>query len=154
MKKTLFALALFAAIAASPAVAQQAARPADIFAAGVSQYYDTWTPQQWQALETQLLKSLRSPIAQVDPMVIMNMIYFETHFADAMELERGAARLLRVYERHPDEKVRLLALSGLHTLGDAHTMERLARVIKFESSPTLRHVGVAAVSAYSRRPSN
>lgn len=156
MKRQFALLALFTAlfVAMFAFALTAAAQPWDgidtIDAQELDQYYSQWTPQQWKKLETQLVRSLGGRVDQVDPTVIQNVIYFAAHYPDAMRLERTAGRLFRVFERHDDPQVRLLALSALHHVSEPMTMERLAEVIRYEESETIRHVGIAAVAEFNR----
>lgn len=141
MKRILFAAVLFVVAFAPGARAQEAA---------VAEYYDQWTPRQWNRLEKQLLTSLRAPVQEIDQTVLQNVIYFETHYPEAMQLERGAQRLLRLYRQHPDAQIRILAISALHAVSEPEAMASLAGTIRHEKSPIARHVGTAAVVDFYR----
>jgi hypothetical protein len=149
MKRFLFAAALALSVFA-PMARAQASQPVPAAPADFTVYYDQWTPQQWRALQRQLMASLRAPIDQIDQSVLQNVIYFETHYPDAMQLERAASRLLRIYERHEQPEMRVLAITALHAAGEAESMKRLARVIRHEESDVARHVGIAAVVDFYR----
>ncbi len=149
MKRIFVAVAFYFAAFAAPACAQPMnPDPAAPSLYGV--YYEQWTPQQWQALQQQLTTSLRVPVQAIDQNVLRNVIYFETHFPDAMDLERTAPRLLRIYLRHPEASIRLLAISALHAVSEPETMERLSQIIRHEESELTRHVGTAAVADFYR----
>ena len=149
MKRFLFAAALYVFAFVAPASAQSVdAAPA--VPASLVEYYDQWTPKQWRALEKQLLNSLRVPVAQIDQSVLQNVIYFETHYPEAMNLDRAARRLMRIYQQHPEAPVRVMAISALHAVSEPETMKQLAQLIRKEESDMARHVGAAAVVDFYR----
>lgn len=142
MKHLFVALSLLLGLAAVPAADAQPAGEAS---------YDQWTPRQWRGLERQLTQTLQADIAQLDPVILQNVIFFETRYPDAMALERLAPRLYDLYVQHPNPAMRMLALTGLGAIGEPDTMARLARRVRFDASAEVRHVGIATVSDYHRR---
>lgn len=150
MKHFLFfaALLLVSFTATSAARAQTSPSPVD--ETTLLGYYEQWTPDQWRGLQRQILTSLRAPAGSIDQNVLQNVIFFETHFPEAMDLDRAAPRLLKIYESHTDQGIRILALSALHSVAEAQSMQRLAHLIRFEESRLVRHIGTAAVVDYYR----
>ena len=74
MKRFLFAAALYVCAFTLPACAQMA-DPKPASPATLGEYYDQWTPRQWQALQNQLLTSLRAPVDEIDADIEKNDNY-------------------------------------------------------------------------------
>lgn len=150
MKNTTLYITLFVALflPVISAQAQEAAVPSVQEQLMGRAQYEQWTPQQWKALRTQILRSLKADPAQADPVLLQNVIYFATHYGDQIQLERAARRLLNIYEQSASPQLRLLALSALHAVGNGEVMPALARTVRFDESDTVRKVGIAVVADY------
>ena len=114
----------------------------------VANTYAQRSSDWWSLLDRQLLATLDVPAATVDQTALQNVIYFATHHADKLALERAVPHLLDVYRTHPDERFRMMALSALYALGDEDGMTRLYRLLGREASERVRRMTVAVLNDY------
>lgn len=112
---------------------------------------DTYTQRSatwWRLLNKQLLGSLDKPAEAIDQTALQNVIYFATHHADKLRLDRTVPTLIDIYREHTDERYRMLALSALHAVGDEEGMAQLYRLSDDEASDRLRRMTVAVLNDY------
>lgn len=139
--RTRFAAYLFvAAIAlgsAAPALAQQ-----------TESSFATKTPAQWEQLSRQLVASLDSPVLQVRQGALQHINFFATNLRDQIDLDEAVPKLIDIYETDTNEGLRILALTGLHAIGDASVMRYLSETVRTETSPRVRALTLAALADY------
>lgn len=102
--------------------------------------------QWWTNLEQQLSNSLDSKIPSIQASALQNIIYFASHHKDKADCLETVPGLLRIYEYHTDESVRVMALMALHTISDDVSMQQLQRLVKAEKSDYVRSLTLAALA--------
>ena len=113
--------------------------------------YASQRPAWWNALGRQLTLVIDKPVEDVDPKALQNIIYFATHFGERVQLRDATPQLLEIYRKHERVEFRMLALSALHAIGDAHAMEKLQRLVREEPPGRVRKLTVAALAAHYQK---
>ena len=110
--------------------------------------HEARTPQQWKALRSELLNTLRSDRGERWEEAAQQVIFLSTFFSDQINLERAAGPLLESYILERNEGRRILALAALHAIGHRDAMAHLSQRVSLERSPRVRRLTVAALGAH------
>lgn len=151
MKKTALFAAFIAVLAlgTSPARAQIDPAPNPEVESYLKNTYDLRTDRWWKAFNMQMLEAFNKPYDQIDEKALQNAIYFATHYREKIDLTLASHKLLQVYRKHDDVAYRILALSAIHAIADAETMEELPR-FAWRQQPVVKRLMRAAVADYQR----
>ncbi len=104
----------------------------------------------WRALEKELVLAVAQPAGEVSETSLQNIIFFAQVHADRIDLNEAVPFLLEVYRDHENEGTRLMALSALHAIGNRRAMNDLRTGVARESSPRVKRLTIAALSAFYR----
>ncbi|MBO6574222.1 MAG: hypothetical protein JJ896_02305 [Rhodothermales bacterium] len=115
----------------------------------VAASYASRTSEFWSALESQLVSQSRAE--NISAATLQNIVYFANNHSDRINLTPAADALVQVYRTHDDARYRLLAVAGLHAIGDERSMNALFRSFRSEGTPQVRHVALAALRDYYKR---
>jgi hypothetical protein len=117
----------------------------------------TFSKKEWSELRKQQFAALRSHDDRVWPHALRNITHLASTFGDRVNFACACPWLLDTYTTSHWQKDRLGALAAMHAIGDASTIETLARMVENEADPLIKHVTIAAVNDYyeqrQRRPS-
>lgn len=110
-------------------------------------------PQQARWHET-LGRQLAQQIASEDPAVqreaLIHIIHFGRHgtslrYGEKLNLDATVPRLMELFRESENEQIRVLALAGIHAIGDTGAMETVRRHVYQEESPHMLLVELAAL---------
>ena len=102
----------------------------------------------WNALGRQLTLTLEKPVEEIQEVDLQNVIYFATHFQKKVKLKDATPLLMGIYEAHPDEDYRIMALAALSAISDHGSMSQLREKVSEEESERVKRVMVAALVSY------
>lgn len=105
----------------------------------------------WNALGRQLTLMVDVPAGEVDERSLQNIIFFATNHKARVNLNEAAPRLLNIYSNHPDTRYRMLALAGLHAIGDTDSLKKAFRIARRQDSERIRKMARAALADLYRR---
>ena len=104
----------------------------------------------WNALGRQLTLTLDRPVTEVKEVDLQNVIYFATHFRKQVKLKDASSSLMNIYEAHPDDDFRIMALAALSAISDHGSMAKLKDNLSEEDSERVKRLTIAALVSYYR----
>ena len=106
-------------------------------------------PAQAQALlgGADAIASLEAtPVEQVRESQLQNIIFLGLN--SDQDVSASAPQLLNIALDHPDANTRMMAVVGLHAVGNEAEMFRLIRAVDIETSPEVRSTMVRALNDF------
>ena len=106
-------------------------------------------PAQAQALlgENNAVAALEAtPVEQVQENQLQDLILIA--LTSEGDLTASASKLSEVALDHPDARMRMLAVSGMHAVGNETEMFKLIRAVDSETSPQVRSTMVRALNDF------
>ncbi len=106
----------------------------------------------WVAnLGQQLGEGLTAPAEATRHQMLKHVVYFSSFYGDQIDLSATVPHLLTIFENeNEDERCRLMALAGLHAVGDEAAMQKVRRyaLLMEENSPRVQLVTIAALADF------
>lgn len=99
-------------------------------------------------------RQLAQQVASDDPAVqrdaLLHIVHFGRHgtslrYGERLNLEATLPRLIELFKESDDEQIRVLALAGMHAIGDTDAMETVRRHVYQEESPHMLLIELAAL---------
>ncbi len=106
--------------------------------------------QEGAQLSRQLILALDSPIDQIK-LEALQLINFLGAFHSDVDLTEAVPKLIEIYEIDATEGYRILALTGLHAMGERSVMRYLSETVRTERSPRVRALTLAALADYNAK---
>lgn len=110
---------------------------------------------RWRAnFGKQIAQSLRSPHAAIREQTMINIIYLASRHDDKRDFYPAASGLLRIYERDRNEAHRHMAITALHAVDHAPSMDYLHKRVTSQWEPSkriYRHTRAVLSDHYKRR---
>jgi hypothetical protein len=120
----------------------------DLITASSSEQHN---PDWWQAMEDRLVQETAVPYDSVAEETLQALVYFSLNHPGKLDLSDTAPVLMDVYRYSEEEGKKILALRGLHAIGDAETMQKLAIEMGRERpSRRVQRLTRAALAEYQR----
>ena len=110
----------------------------------------TKNAQEGAQLSRQLTLALDSPIDQIK-LEALQLINFLGAFHSDVDLTEAVPKLIEIYEIDATEGYRILALTGLHAMGERSGMRYLSETVRTERSPRVRALTLAALADYNAK---
>lgn len=103
-----------------------------------------------RTLGTQLAEQLSSDDPTVQRDALIHTIHFGRygdvlHYGEDINLDQTLPTLLDLFTTSDDEQIRVLALAGIHAIGDEDAMSQVRRQIYAEKSPHMLLIELAAL---------
>ena len=114
---------------------------------------DTNTPRRaswWNLLGRQLTVTIDKDFNQVSENELINVIYFATHHTNKVHLDDAVPSLLNIVEHHNEDGYRIMALSALHAIGDAESINRVELLYAAEPKGRVKKTMRAVVADYRK----
>lgn len=119
----------------------------DLITASPEQHNPSW----WAALEGRLVQEMDVPYDSVAEGTLQALVYFALNHAGKLDLDGTVPSLLDVYRYSAEEGKKILALRVLYAVGDAETMQKLAKEVERERpSKRVERMTRVALAEYRR----
>ena len=147
----LLSITLLIATISTPAMAQTLVPSSEPMVNEFIENHETPRSQAWwNALGRQLTLTLDRPVTEVKEVDLQNVIYFATHFRKQVKLKDASSLLMGIYEMHPDEDYRIMALAAMSAISDHGSMAQLKEKLAAEESERVKRLTIAALVSYYR----
>ena len=111
----------------------------------------TKNAQEGAQLSRQLILALDSPIDQIKLETLQLINFLAAFHSDEVDLTEAVPKLIEIYEIDATEGYRILALTGLHAMGERSVMRYLSETVRTERSPRVRALTLAALADYNAK---
>lgn len=101
---------------------------------------------KWQQASRNMVYGLKHGPDGLQQSILQNIIRYSDH----LRVKEAVFEVMAIYRRHPDERVRQLALVTLSKMNSNWALSQLERSVKFEKSLKLRKTICAILSQYKR----
>ncbi len=111
----------------------------------------TKNAQEGAQLSRQLILALDSPIDQIKLETLQLINFLAAFHSDEVDVTEAVPKLIEIYEIDATEGYRILALTGLHAMGERSVMRYLSETVRTERSPRVRALTLAALADYNAK---
>lgn len=106
----------------------------------------------WKSqLAWQLTEMLAYELPNIRAQALQQIIFLAGSRDEAYDFVPAVPSILAIYERDPDESVRVMALSALRAIGDDGSMKRLQARVEGEPSKRVKLLTLAVLQEYRER---
>lgn len=103
-------------------------------------------PAVWNMfIGQQLAESLESPSADIRAKALEHITLLARSFGDELDLTDAVPSLISIYENDQDERCRLAAVVGLHSIGDETGFQLLRKGVAIQPSKRVQHAVLAVL---------